>query len=404
MPANANILSLVARRRVGGVTPPSLSHLLITGQSLAVGSNGIPVVSTAQPDSNLMFAGGVRAPDDELDSLIPLVAASEADPISGTDGETIANGMADELSRPKPVLQFLVSCAGLNGARYDEIKKGTATYDLALAQIQAGFDLADPGIYRGVLAIVTCHGEADQAFNVANYDVALAEWQDDFDTDIKGITSQTADVPLLVYQQCSSAPSGADSAATATALESLKAHEDNPGKVVLVGPNYPWLRSDGIHLTPHGYRSMGVMYANVLRVLRAGGTWSPLRPILIERTNEVIDVTFHVPVPPIAFDIARVFNPGNYGFSFKDDDDSAAIASVAIVAADKVRITLDGTPTGANKLIRYGWTNTSWSGGGGPSGPLGSARGNLRDAGYDEVNRYGYDSFNWGVLFSKPVS
>jgi hypothetical protein len=391
--------------RSGSTPPPAkpqLQLILMTGQSLNVGANGTPPVSTTQPGNNKMFVGGVRAVSGQLASLVPLVATVDADPAGGFDGETIANSMADLLSLATPTNSFIVACHGQSGFRYVELKKGTAPYALGMEQAQGATDLGG-GTYAGVLAVATCHGEQDQAFNTTDYAGDLAEWQFDYNGDLKAITGQTADVPLLVYQQCSSPPSGADSAATSTALESLKAYEADPTKIVLVGPNYPWVRKDGIHLTAHGYRSMGVLYAEVLRVIQAGGTWSPLRPISIQRTGAIIDITYHVPVPPISFDLARVFNPGNFGFSYTDDSASASVQGVAITGATTVRVTLDGTPTGSNKLIRYGWTGTNWPGGSGPAGPLGSARGCLRDAGYS-ANIYGYDAFNWGVLFSKPVT
>lgn len=391
------------------IVPPSgilVFPILISGQSLGVGMNGVPVVSTTQTEGNLMFTGGVRSADDELGTLIPLIAQQQ--PVAGADedgGETIANGMADQLAVAFPNTKYLVSDNALNGAQYNEIKQGTAPYALGIAQAIAAFNLisASANTFGRFLAVTLLHGEQDQAFGNTGYALDLAELQDDENTDLKAISGQSEDIPLFVYQQCASAPSQASPLGAATALESLKAHEDDPGKVILVGPNYPFIRSDGIHLTANGYRSLGLNYFEAMKVVQAGGTWNPLRPILIVRTNAFIDITFLVPVPPITFDLARVFNPGHYGFSFTDDDSSAAVSSVAITGATTVRVTLNATPTGANKFIRYGWTGSNWAGGPGPAGPLGSARGNLRDAGYTG-NPYGYDCFNWGVLFNKPVT
>lgn len=380
---------------------------LITGQSLAVGVGGIPLKSTAQPFSNLMYSGGVRTTSPSTDTAAALVESSETDPVypSTTDGETIASGVANELSNSTDG-RFFMACSGLSGGLYADIKKGSATYALAINQVLYAENVisVDPDNfpYSGVNAVLALHGESDQAFAVANYAAHLAEWQIDFDTDIKAANEQSQDVPLIVYQQCSSSPAEAASIGVATALQSLKAHEDYPGKVILAGPNYSWVRSDTTHLTANGYRSMGIMFARVLKVLAAGGTWNPLRPLSIVRTGAVIDIVYSVPTPPISFDLARCLNPGNYGFSYVDDDTSATISSVAIVGTDTVRVTLNGTPTGANKLIRYGWSHTDWPGGG-PRGPISSARGNLRDAGDADPNLWGYSAFNWGCLFVKSA-
>jgi hypothetical protein len=396
-------LGMGMERRSSTPTPPVIQEafqILITGQSLSVGANGLPVLSVSQPGNNVMFNGGVRAEAGEMTSLVPLIATVDADPEGGFDGETLANGMADELAGA--TARYLVACHGHSSYTYSELKKGTAAYAQGMLQAEQGVALLTEN-YGGVFSVVTAHGEQDQAFDTPDYAEKMAEWQADYQTDLHAITGLDNPIPLLVYQQCSSSPSQAASADTSTALENLKAHENYPGVVVLVGPNYPWIRSDGIHLTANGYRSMGVAYAKALGTIRAGGTWNPVRPVLITIAGAVIDVTFLVPRPPLALDLERVFNPGDYGFSYTDDDSPPAIQSVAIVGANVVRITLEDTPTGGNKLLRYGWSGTTWSGGAGPAGPLGSARGNLRDAGYDEDNLYGYDSFNWCVLFNKPV-
>jgi len=397
------IASLGARRRQAG-SPPSIAHILITGQSLAIGANGYPILSTVQPYQNKMFVGGVRAPTDQLDSLVPLIAQIDVDVEGGFDGETFANSMADELTRRSLSSRFLVSNHAHSGYRYIQLKKGTTDYNRGMAQVQAGFDLLNGGdpTYAGVLAVCTAHGEQDQAFSTADYAGKLIEWQADYDADIKVITGQSTDVPLLVIQQCSASPFEASSPDVSTALESLRAHEESGGKVLLVGANYMYVRKDGIHLTANGYRSKGLMYARVLRRLIAGQSWEPIRPLVVHRTDDIIDVTFAVPSPPLEFDVERVYNPGNYGFTYLDDSNSAQISSVDIVAANKVRITLNAVPTGTNQTVRYGFRHGEWAGGG-PKGPLSSPRGCLRDQGDGGGNAYGYQDFNWGVLFNKLV-
>jgi hypothetical protein len=394
-------LNMGMERRSSGPTPPPPTNpdfiqFLITGQSLSLGATGVPVLSTTQPYANRMFLGGVRSEDSELDSVLPLIES-----VDGTDGETVASGSANELS-DKTSRNFLMSCNGLSAAPYSILKKGTAPYALGIAAVTAAPDaLASDGkTYDKVGGILILHGESDQELSVPDYDLHLAEWQADYDADIKAITAQEDDVPIFVYQQCNGAPSQASSLAVATALKTLDAYRADSAKVRLVTPNYMFLRSDGVHLSAHGYRSLGCMYSKVVKqTVLDGLSWQPVAPILITRSGAVITATFSVPTPPLVFDLRSILNPGNYGFSYKDDNDDTTILSVAITAEDTVTITLDQTPTGANQKLRYGFAPTSSA-----TGPYGGPRGNLRDSS-DTDNSYGYEvpRHNWGCLFDDPI-
>jgi hypothetical protein len=126
-----------------------------------------------------------------------------------------------------------------------------------------------------------------------------------------------------------------------------------PG-VIMAGPMYqaPLIATttDGIHATAVGRMIIGDMLA---AVRDAGAGWKPLQPNHAVRTGNTIDITFDVPAGPLAWDTTWIKAVPNYGFSFQDDAGSANIASVAIVSADTVCVTLDASPTGVNQLIRY---------------------------------------------------
>jgi len=70
-------------------------------------------------------------------------------------------------------------------------------------------------------------------------------------------------------------------------------------------------------------------------------------------------------------------------------------------ADDTVTITLQSTPTGANKRLQYA-NNQPYPGCIGPGTKHGAgARGNLRDSD-DTPSLNGFDLFNWGVTFDLP--
>lgn len=402
--------------------PTSYVHLLVTGQSLSAGAaNGI--VSTTQPSINKMFTSGPLGADPDAavasghavtvpvnySSVVPLVATLRPTWNPGeTYGECPAVGLANHFGSVAS-RGVMVSSHGISGMTYASLKKGSAAYADGLAQVSAAKSVfAGLGkTLSGVPGIAIMHGESDNWNQISGYESKLIEWQNDYETDIKAITGQGGTIPIFIYQMCATGPGRYTPAPTpgdpgvATAIAALKAYRANPDKIVLVGPNYPWVRNDGIHLRAHGYRSMGVTYARVMkRVLSDGARWVPLMPIAITRTGRVIDVQYHVPTGPLVFDEVRALNPGNFGFGYRDDASSATVESVSIISADTVRITLDVPPTGTNKLVTYGWAETGF---GAIDGPFGAARGCLRDS-HVEPNAYGYDSFNWGVLFADPVT
>src|SRR5690606_34524247 len=104
-----------------------VNHVLVTGQSLAIGVGGRPYLTREQPFSNLMFATGVMAGRDDLSSFVPLV---EGDFVPGTRATTetmssaFANLACDEGRHP-----ILVSVHGAGAFPYFKLKKGTRPYE-----------------------------------------------------------------------------------------------------------------------------------------------------------------------------------------------------------------------------------------------------------------------------------
>ena len=71
-----------------------------------------------------------------------------------------------------------------------------------------------------------------------------------------------------------------------------------------------------------------------------------------------------------------------------DGGPSVTIASVALLNATTVRVTLSGSPTGAGKRLRYAYTGVA----GQNAGPTTGARGCLRDSAV-----YSHNAGNWAV-------
>ncbi len=383
-----------------------INHILSTGQSLSVGSQGAPLLSTTQPYANLKFNTGVVAGGSAtgMTSFIPLVEGPTLETMSSGLANLITQMAEDEVfkTRPAPANTHvaLVSCHGVGGIAYAGLKKGTTPYANGMMQATRGKAIA-AGLGKSyVVRVVTnVHGESDHRDGNTSYKGDLVEWQKNYDTDVRAITGQTLPIPML-HTQISNWPFYGQGTSLIP-MAQLEASTENPGKIILVGAKYniPYA-ADGLHLNNHGYRQMGEYYAKVYRrVVLEGGTWEPVRPVSAAISGDEIKIAFKVPVPPLVLDTTLVTDPGDYGFEYTDDSATPPqIASVAIDGATGVKIKLSAVPTGPNSRVRYAMTSVPKA----KAGPTTGPRGNLRDS--DKTpSLHGYDLYNWAVHFEVPV-
>lgn len=385
-----------------GFRPRDVNHVLVTGQSLAVGVSGVPVTSTTQPFGNLMFATGVMAGAEDLDAFVPLV---EGDNIPGSKArvETMASAFANLVSAltPEPHV-LLLSNHGSGAKTYAQLKRGTRAWATGLAQVTAARDLARAkGQSYVVRAVANVHGESDHAEKSARYTRDLVAWQADFERDVRAITGQSEPVPMFVTQISSWTRMMGGTTTSAIPAAQLAAHLEARGKVILVGPKYhlPYAK-DGVHLVGAGYRHLGEDHAKAYRrVVLDGGTWEPLRPLAVAREGRVITVRFAVPAPPLVLDTKLVVDPGNFGFEYTDASATPpAIEKVALGGPDSVVVILAAVPTADDRRLRYAFSGNR----GARSGPETGARGNLRDSDATP-SRSGLPLHNWCVHFEEAV-
>jgi len=398
------------------------NHFAVTGQSLSIGYEST-AISTTQPYSNLTFNAGPRCEmtagtavlGSETASFIPLVENTDEDASgTSTDGETICSGMLNRVAQdmiPQGVLFVGIgSVSGKGAQNYQQIRKGgsTSIYANTLAEVQAAYTLATAaGITYGVRAICLIHGEQDQIGLTPNYDQMIEQLQANYNADIKAITGQSTDIPLIFCQISEWTSAGGGNVAIGTIpYAQLAAHEASPGKCILVGPKYHLPYAAVPHLSSAGYQRHAEYYGKVAeRVIGQGKSWRPLSPRKIQRSGNQILITFWVPVQPLVIDTTNVtpptYNPnGLNGFEYFDNSATPpAITAVSVVSPTSVLITLASVPTGTGNRIRYAYTGvlgTAATAVAGASGP----RGCLRDSDAT-ASVYGYQMYNWCVHFDK---
>lgn len=378
-----------------------VSHVLGTGQSLAVGSQGTPLLSTTQPFDNYMFNTGPVAGGVNLSSFVPLTERGVETMSSAL--AALATQMAETevlaaLPPPRNKHRILVSVHGVGGTAYAGLKKGTAPYANGMAQVTAARDITQKtGLTYVVRAVTNVHGESDHIAGNAAYEQNLVEWQADYEKDVRAITLQPEPIPMFQTQVSSWTRYG--QATSLIPQAQLDAHVKNQGKIILVGPKYFLPYADGVHLTGQGYRWLGEYYAKAYRtVVLEGRAFEPVRPKSARIAGNDVIVDFHVPSPPLVFDTQRVTAVANMGFELSNGAARPPIIqSVTIMGPDKVRIQCATTPP-ATTRVRYAFTGNALAFGGPRTGP----RGNLRDSDPTK-SRNGDDLFNWSVHFDVPV-
>jgi lysophospholipase L1-like esterase len=358
-----------------------------TGQSLSVGANGTPLTQTSQPYDNLELDLGTATvppydPASTQLSVVPLVEPirrlANSYPSAyprNVYGETPHTAMANEITalfKAAGGLDYVTvhTVVGESGQGMDVIDKsatdtGTTghAYAATLFEASALTRLAKAaGKTYGIGAIVITHGETDTGN--ATYGNALYRLQQDYNTDLKALTGQTATIPMFVSQQHST-PSGAGTRSAST-LAQWRVGIDHPGDLVCSGPKYQYpYSSDGVHLVAKGYDELGEKYAEVYneRVV-LGHDWQPLQPTGITKSGRVVTVTFHVPAPPLVWDdampaphqTANTAWASGRGFEVVSGTTAIAIDSVAI-SGDTVAINCStDLPSGAI-TVRYASTS-----------------------------------------------
>lgn len=398
------IVSATPQLPTAGV-PEFISQIIVTGQSLAGGGSSGGGLSTTQPYENLDLGGNRYG-------LVPLLTSSGGNEYPGL-------GLANQLSfltPPANRFRSITNTFSSGNTPYEGIKKGTGHYTNSLNAITNARNFVTQTLNKAhkVAAIVEVHGENDH-FSIGaqpslTYQVILEEWQKDYETDAALITGQKGTLPFFSSQNANWQSYG--NTRPTISLGQLNAALDNPEKIYMVGPRYPYDYNDIFHMTHYSYRRLGEYYGKaVKKVLVDKEPFLPLHPLNALLSNNTITVNFHVPVAPLQWDIVGVLARENYGFEFLESPQTATITNVVLGAnGTSVVITLSNAPTGSNKQIAYAAKAVPNSGAIGRMN-ANAPGGNLTDS--DTTPALNQDSFvpasmgttlkNWCVSFITPV-
>ncbi|HBV2088844.1 TPA: hypothetical protein MDR36_001494 [Klebsiella quasipneumoniae] len=363
------------------------------GQSLSVGAQGNPVLSTTQPYSNLTFASGPRGYNRDYSALSPLVEDNRTAPDGGANrGETFCSGAANYAStllaeengmNPADHVIF-ASTAGKGGTKIADLVKGTYWYNTNfLPQVNGAYNLNPDS---AVHAILWAQGETDNDQSTptpfATYRDFLQQLQIDAEADIKAVNGQTSPVHFLTYQTSYKVKTS-----TGVALAQLDLTTNND-KFHFVSPCYhlPFY-TDSTHLTNVGYKWLGAYFGRAYKTLVHDQCYPQfLRPVSAVLRGNVVTLTLDVPVPPVVLDTTNLAATTDNGFVVKGSTSGTALTIASMRAeGNKVKITLAATPE-ENIILRYA---LDYLGAG--LTIVNGASGNLRDSDPSTINIQGVD-------------
>ena len=369
------------------------SHVITYGQSLSNGFEGWPALSTTQPYDNLMLGQSVRPLGQATPTwtpvadqfLHPLVATNQVNgpngtivppatvatltPGDGTLGETATEGAVNFFRRQQlqhrglaadPSRLLIASSCGVGGQTVEQLSKGASPEDfnrLRTCSTAVKAAVAALGSYTyGIAGLIYMQGEYNYygqggTTDGPTYQALVAQLYADFCADVvTGISGQSQKPAIFTYQTCASWVR--DTGNMGIGMAQLNAALANQSFWYLAAPDYAVTDKNG-HLDPNGYRWMGKLIGKVMhKVLTLGQGWLPLYPTALRIRGNTILIDFHVPEPPLAFDVPYVVNTAttypDQGFTVRNGGGILLISSVTLASDTQVLITLASAPSASD--------------------------------------------------------
>ena len=387
--------------------PPSADkayqHFIMYGQSLSVGAQSYPVLSTENIPGNYMLSEQIWINywNYSKSTLNPLVGKLAKQDQSGrTDlypftrsgtitAECPLYGAVNHLQK-KIGGNFIATSCGTGGRSIEELSKESkvsnrqhyvAEFKNALLNGKRvagehGYSISCPAIFfmqgennyenKGSGLEPGTKSTSDKG----EYKRLFVTLKENMQQDILTVYGQSEKPVFITYQTGCQYGKIKELPIGMAQLEASNEHDD----IICAGPVYP-LPDRGGHLDPNGYRWYGEMLAKVYYKTQVQGEdFKPLQPKKLMKMDNPrqIRIQFHVPVPPLVLDTwTTSVKFENYGFEIYKDGIRQTLSNVE-VEDDEVVITAAGDLSAGKLEVIYA--------GIGENGVLNRGHGNLRDS------------------------
>ena len=367
------------------------THLIMYGQSLSVGHQAYPVISTENLKGNYMtgnqiwinYGSNKAAEFNPLKGTIAVDFQSQKNIMSrsaGTIAECPLLGTANHLQLKVPGENILATSCGTSGTSIEELSKESQTktlYKDFLTAIKIASQVAEDSDSRiQCPAIFWMQGEWNyQGYGDGltagskptpdkdQYKALFLKLKNNMQADVQAQYKQKKKPVFITYQVGAQYIKGREQAIGMSQLEAANENSD----IVMAGPIYP-MTDRGGHLDPNGYRWFGEMLGKIYYYTQVQGKdFKPLQPMKISRTKEenVLEIKFQVAYPPMVLDNLIVNPIPDSGFEVYVDDKRQTISSVTI-SGNCVKLACANALNGKVEVV-YAGQNTK-------------GHGNLRDS------------------------
>lgn len=370
----------------------TFNHLFIYGQSLSVGYQSYPTLSTQNLAGNYMIGDQVwknYGNNFNFTQFSPLVGnidnaeksnANIMNRSSTTSAECPLIAAANHIQLKVPGENILASSCGTGGRTIEQLSKESelnsyysldflsALYSANEISKYNNYKINCPAIFwlqgENNYGVVTTPGGvglttgANATGDKAEYKAFLIKLKDNMQRDIQNVYQQQ-DKPLFItYQVGAQYSRGKELPIGMAQLEASNEYSD----VICAGPVYP-MTDRGGHLDSNGYRWYGEMLGKVYfetKVLNK--VFKPLQPISISRTglSNQLRIKYNVVHLPLVLDELTTAKATTYGFEMWLNNVKQTISSVSI-DGDCVLLTASAALVGDVEVI-YAGSNTSGSG------------------------------------------
>lgn len=263
--------------------------------------------------------------------------------------------------------KYFAAASGVSGYSMAQLEPGTDPFTQFMASIDKAVEVSAAAGYQYGLPVLTFfQGEAD-AYLGSSYSYYREKQrliQSTVNSKVKSVARVNSDMPMIIYQMASHGRyQGLGSPSTDIPLAQLDEAIENP-LIQLCTPMYIFPYTDGVHLTNHGYRWLGLYRAKATSYwMNNGKPWKPLYPEDVFKVgSKTVVAHFNVPAKPLQFrtDIVPEHPSGAKGFELWQEDSAGnlsrlTISTVELLGDDKVKVIATNAFSGTVYLA-YGWT------------------------------------------------
>lgn len=371
-------------------SPVKYQHVIIYGQSLSIGEQSYPILSTDNVANNYKIGNQIWSnwPSSvNMTTLTPLVATYQGVIHRNKEANILAEcpliGAVNHIQLKTNSEKIIATSCGVGGKTIEELSKeytlltpnlytnitNALRYAMTIAT-QNNYIINCPAIfwmqgeynYLGIGKSFIANTKP--TFDKVEYKNLLVKLKNNMQTDIQNAYGQDQKPVFITYQTGAQYTTGRYLTIGMAQLEASNENND----IICAGPVYQ-MTDRGGHLDPNGYRWYGELFGKVYyktQILKEN--FKPLQPKDISRTENLkkLKIQFLVPQMPLVLDTFTLPKTPDYGFEIYKNGSKQLITDVS-VDGDCVYLT-SSTDLDLNSVIDVVY-----------AGPNFKGNGNLRD-------------------------